>query len=118
MKTLDKMPPRPTTWPISTRTSGFAAAVGPCTFRVWPVVQLFVLHERGSLRPQVERMPVEQVVEETIDLTGATTSKLLWMADDNFLVIYSARLQIAEGLIRKGEPSNGASRPRPTLLRA
>src|SRR6266852_444812 len=47
-------------------------------------------------------LPVEQVVEETIDLTRRYRLELLWMADDNFLVDLERALQIAEGLIRKG----------------
>ncbi len=47
-------------------------------------------------------LPVEQVVEETIDLTRRYRLELLWMADDNFLVDLDRALQIAEGLIRAG----------------
>jgi anaerobic magnesium-protoporphyrin IX monomethyl ester cyclase len=47
-------------------------------------------------------LPVEQVVEETIDLTRRYRLELLWMADDNFLVDLPRSLQIAEALIRKG----------------
>jgi anaerobic magnesium-protoporphyrin IX monomethyl ester cyclase len=47
-------------------------------------------------------LPVEQVVEETIDLTRRYRLELLWMADDNFLVDLDRALQIAEGLIRSG----------------
>jgi anaerobic magnesium-protoporphyrin IX monomethyl ester cyclase len=45
-------------------------------------------------------LPVEQVVEETIDLTRRYRLELLWMADDNFLVDLERALKIAEGLIR------------------
>jgi radical SAM superfamily enzyme YgiQ (UPF0313 family) len=45
-------------------------------------------------------LPVEQVVEETIDLTNRYNLELLWMADDNFLVDLERALQIAEGLVR------------------
>lgn len=47
-------------------------------------------------------LPVQQVVEETIDLTRRYRLELLWMADDNFLVDIERALQIAEGLIRSG----------------
>ena len=47
-------------------------------------------------------LPVEQVVEETLDLTRRYRLELLWMADDNFLVDLERALQIAEGLIRAG----------------
>ncbi|MGH9453987.1 MAG: B12-binding domain-containing radical SAM protein, partial [Terriglobia bacterium] len=47
-------------------------------------------------------LPVEQVVEETVDLTRRYRLELLWMADDNFLVDLDRALQIAEGLIRAG----------------
>lgn len=47
-------------------------------------------------------LPVEQVVEETIDLTRRYRLELLWMADDNFLVDLERALKIAEGLIRAG----------------
>jgi anaerobic magnesium-protoporphyrin IX monomethyl ester cyclase len=45
-------------------------------------------------------LPVEQVVEETVDLTRRYRLELLWMADDNFLVDLDRALQIAEGLVR------------------
>ena len=47
-------------------------------------------------------LPVEQVVEETIELTRRYRLELLWMADDNFLVDLDRSLKIAEGLIRAG----------------
>ncbi len=47
-------------------------------------------------------LPVEQVVEETVDLTRRYRLELLWMADDNFLVDLERALKIAEGLIRAG----------------
>ena len=47
-------------------------------------------------------LPVEQVVEETVDLTRRYRLELLWMADDNFLVDLERTLKIAEGLIRAG----------------
>src|SRR5579885_2138024 len=47
-------------------------------------------------------LPVEQVVEETIELTRRYRLELLWMADDNFLVDLDRAMQIAEGLIRGG----------------
>lgn len=47
-------------------------------------------------------LPVEQVVEETVDLTRRYRLELLWMADDNFLVDLERSLAIAEGLIRAG----------------
>jgi anaerobic magnesium-protoporphyrin IX monomethyl ester cyclase len=47
-------------------------------------------------------LPVDQVVEETIDLTRRYRLELLWMADDNFLVDIKRALKIAEGLIQKG----------------
>ena len=47
-------------------------------------------------------LPVEQVVEETLDLTRRYRLELLWMADDNFLVDLDRSLKIAEGLIRAG----------------
>jgi len=47
-------------------------------------------------------LPVEQVVEETVDLTRRYRLELLWMADDNFLVDIDRSLKIAEGLIHAG----------------
>jgi anaerobic magnesium-protoporphyrin IX monomethyl ester cyclase len=47
-------------------------------------------------------LPVEQVVEETIELTRRYNLELLWMADDNFLVDLKRAIEIAEGLIRAG----------------
>jgi anaerobic magnesium-protoporphyrin IX monomethyl ester cyclase len=47
-------------------------------------------------------LPVEQVVDETIELTRRYRLELLWMADDNFLVDLERALQIAEGLVRRG----------------
>lgn len=47
-------------------------------------------------------LPVEQVVDETTDLTRRYRLELLWMADDNFLVDLRRALEIAEGLIRAG----------------
>src|SRR5262245_32604880 len=47
-------------------------------------------------------LPVEQVVEETLDLTRRYRLELLWMADDNFLVDLDRALKIAEGLLRGG----------------
>jgi radical SAM superfamily enzyme YgiQ (UPF0313 family) len=47
-------------------------------------------------------LPVEQVVQETVDLTRRYRLELLWMADDNFLVDLERALEIAEGLIRAG----------------
>src|SRR5215469_4698557 len=47
-------------------------------------------------------LPVEQVVEETIELTRRYGLELLWMADDNFLVDLDRSLKIAEGLVRGG----------------
>jgi len=47
-------------------------------------------------------LPVEQVVEETIDLTRRHRLELLWLADDNFLVDIDRALRIAEGLVRGG----------------
>jgi len=47
-------------------------------------------------------LPVEQVVEETIELTRRYRLDLLWLADDNFLVDLDRALQIAEGLVRAG----------------
>ena len=48
-------------------------------------------------------LPVEQVVEETIDLTRRHRLELLWLADDNFLVDIDRALRIAEGLVRGGD---------------
>ena len=47
-------------------------------------------------------LPVEQVVEETMELTRRYRLELLWMADDNFLVDLDRSLKIAEGLVRAG----------------
>jgi anaerobic magnesium-protoporphyrin IX monomethyl ester cyclase len=47
-------------------------------------------------------LPVEQVVEETVDLARRYRLELLWMADDNFLVDLERTLKIAEGLNRAG----------------
>jgi radical SAM superfamily enzyme YgiQ (UPF0313 family) len=46
-------------------------------------------------------LPVEQVVEDTIELTRRYRLELLWMADDNFLVDLGRALQIADGLVRR-----------------
>jgi radical SAM superfamily enzyme YgiQ (UPF0313 family) len=46
-------------------------------------------------------LPVEQVVDETIELTKRYRLELLWMADDNFLVDLDRALQIADGLVRR-----------------
>jgi len=56
----------------------------------------------GVYGRQWNALPVEQVVEETIDLTRRYGLELLWMADDNFLVDLERALRIAEGLIRSG----------------
>lgn len=56
----------------------------------------------GVYGRQWNALPVEQVVEETLDLTRRYNLELLWMADDNFLVDIDRALQIAEGLIRAG----------------
>jgi anaerobic magnesium-protoporphyrin IX monomethyl ester cyclase len=45
-------------------------------------------------------LPVEQVVQDTVELTRRYRLELLWMADDNFLVDLDRALQIAEGLVR------------------
>jgi anaerobic magnesium-protoporphyrin IX monomethyl ester cyclase len=47
-------------------------------------------------------LPVEQVVEETVELTRRYNIELLWLADDNFLVDLERAIGIAEGLIRAG----------------
>ena len=47
-------------------------------------------------------LPVEQVVEETMELTNRYRLELLWLADDNFLVDLDRSLQIAEGLVKAG----------------
>jgi anaerobic magnesium-protoporphyrin IX monomethyl ester cyclase len=47
-------------------------------------------------------LPVDQVVEETMELTRRYRLELLWMADDNFLVDLDRALKIAEGLVRAG----------------
>jgi anaerobic magnesium-protoporphyrin IX monomethyl ester cyclase len=47
-------------------------------------------------------LPVEQVVEETMELTRRYRLELLWMADDNFLVDLDRSLKIAEGLVQAG----------------
>jgi anaerobic magnesium-protoporphyrin IX monomethyl ester cyclase len=47
-------------------------------------------------------LPVDQVVEETMELTRRYRLELLWMADDNFLVDLERALKIAEGLVRAG----------------
>lgn len=46
-------------------------------------------------------LPVEQVVEDTIELTRRYRLELIWMADDNFLVDLDRALQIADGLVRR-----------------
>ncbi len=45
-------------------------------------------------------LPVEQFVEETVDLTRRYRLELLWVVDDNFLVDIDRALRIAEGLVR------------------
>ena len=45
-------------------------------------------------------LPVQQVVQDTVELTRRYRLELLWMADDNFLVDLDRALQIAEGLVR------------------
>ena len=56
----------------------------------------------GVYGRQWNALPVEQVVEETLELTRRHNLELLWMADDNFLVDIDRALRIAEGLIRAG----------------
>jgi len=46
-------------------------------------------------------LPVEQVVDDTIELTRRYRLELIWMADDNFLVDLDRALQIADGLVRR-----------------
>src|ERR1700726_3392785 len=45
-------------------------------------------------------LPVEQVVDETMELARRYRLDLLWMADDNFLVDLDRSLKIAEALVR------------------
>ncbi len=46
------------------------------------------------------RLPPEQFVEETVDLTRRYKLEMLWVVDDNFLVDLDRARQIAEGLVR------------------
>ncbi len=55
----------------------------------------------GVYGRQWNALPVEQVVEETMELTRRYRLELLWMADDNFLVDLDRALKIAEQLVRR-----------------
>lgn len=47
-------------------------------------------------------LPVEQFVEETVDLTRRYGLEMLWIVDDNFLVDLNRAREIAAGLVRAG----------------
>ena len=47
-------------------------------------------------------LPVEQVVEESIDLTRRYRLEMLWVVDDNFLVDLDRARLIADGLVSAG----------------
>ena len=103
LKTLDKMPQKPITWRISMLTKRvcgrrWAMYVSSlaCPFNCAYCTNAGVYGRKWNA------LPVEQVVEETIELTRRYRLELLWMADDNFLVDLTASLKIAEGLIRAG----------------
>ena len=60
------------------------------------------MHDAGVYGRKWNALPVEQVVEETMELTRRYRLELLWMADDNYLVDLPRALKIAEGLVRAG----------------
>src|ERR1700730_11990107 len=103
LKTLDKMPPK------AYHLADFDAYERVCGRRWTMYVSSLACPfncsyctNAGVYGRKWNALPVEQVVEETIDLTRRYNLELLWMADDNFLVDLQRAMQIAEGLIRKG----------------
>ncbi len=103
MKTLDKMPAK------AYHLADFDAYEKVCGRR-WAMYvsslacpfNCFYCTNAGVYGRKWNALPVEQVVEETIELTRRYRLDLLWMADDNFLVDLDRSLKIAEGLVRAG----------------
>jgi anaerobic magnesium-protoporphyrin IX monomethyl ester cyclase len=103
LKTIDKMPPK------AYQLADFDAYERICGRR-WAMYvsslacpfNCFYCTNAGVYGRKWNALPVEQVVEETMELTRRYRLELLWMADDNFLVDLQRALQIAEGLVRRG----------------
>jgi anaerobic magnesium-protoporphyrin IX monomethyl ester cyclase len=103
LKTLDKMPPK------AYQLADFDGYEKVCGRR-WAMYvsslacpfNCFYCTNAGVYGRKWNALPVEQVVEETIELTRRYNLELLWMADDNFLVDLKRSLEIAEGLVRAG----------------
>lgn len=103
LKTIDKMPPK------AYQLADFDAYERVCGRRWAMYVSSLACPfncsyctNAGVYGRKWNSLPVEQVVEETIDLTRRYRLELLWMADDNFLVDLERALQIAEGLVQRG----------------
>ena len=103
LKTIDKMPPK------AYQLADFDAYERICGRR-WAMYvsslacpfNCFYCTNAGVYGRKWNALPVEQVVEETMELTRRYRLELLWMADDNFLVDLQRALQIAELLVRRG----------------
>jgi radical SAM superfamily enzyme YgiQ (UPF0313 family) len=103
LKTLDKMPAK--AYHLAD-FDGYAKVCG----RRWAMYvsslacpfNCFYCTNAGVYGRKWNALPVEQVVEETMELTRRYNLDLLWMADDNFLVDLKRALEIAEGLVRAG----------------
>jgi anaerobic magnesium-protoporphyrin IX monomethyl ester cyclase len=103
LKTLDKMPAK------AYQLADFDGYEKVCGRR-WAMYvsslacpfNCFYCTNAGVYGRKWNALPVEQVVEETIELTRRYNLELLWMADDNFLVDLKRAMEIAEGLVRAG----------------
>src|ERR1700722_8228961 len=103
LKTLDKMPAK------AYQLADFDGYEKVCGRR-WAMYvsslacpfNCFYCTNAGVYGRKWNALPVEQVVEETMDLTRRYNLDLLWMADDNFLVDLKRAMEIAEGLERAG----------------
>jgi anaerobic magnesium-protoporphyrin IX monomethyl ester cyclase len=103
LKTLDKMPAK------AYHLADFDAYEKVCGRR-WTMYvsslacpfNCFYCTNAGVYGRKWNALPVEQVVEETMELARRYRLELLWMADDNFLVDLQRSLKIAEGLVRAG----------------
>ena len=103
LKTLDKMPAK------AYHLADFDAYEKVCGRR-WTMYvsslacpfNCFYCTNAGVYGRKWNALPVEQVVEETMELAKRYRLELLWMADDNFLVDLDRSLKIAEALVRAG----------------
>ncbi len=104
LKTLDKMPAKAYHLAdFDGSRKSLRASLDHVCFQPRLPLQLFLLpNTKCCMAVKWNALPVEQVVEETIELTRRYNLELLWMADDNFLVDLDRALQIAEGLVRAG----------------